>query len=381
MEAFVSRKLSLIFILIMAVNLSSCKAKVQEPAAAPAGNGYQDTTVGTVVDEVGFNVSLGKDFVGLYDIHKTSSWTAPCTAAAGEDVSCYVDAMELDLYVRGLELRYNVPKNMCNYYVFSPYYYYNLEPGYGAESFSYDVNAAGAVVNKVIGGANAAHSSWNGITPTCNYNYNTPGVNGPNCCLGSYTLTTRTWDPSLNVDPGTGVAAGGYGAPAVATVEWGGRAVNCLKGPAMDSQSKTAGGWPKDTIESVETSGKNASYNIAAPITKEAASNVHVANYSAAVLAAPNTRLSWKKVFQSATNIYPTVQPYYELTCYDRAEEIKSRIRLYVREWNNVAQFDLRTTTGNPDIGGSEATYPNQPINDYFDWADLADGDTFPSEM
>jgi len=381
MDARFRTVLNFALVSLMAAGMVSCKSKSTDTGASTIAEPYGDTTVGTVVDAVGFNISLTKDYIGLYDIHKTTSWTLPCTATAGQDIACYVDGMELDFYVRGLELRYNVPKEMCKYYVFSPYFYYNMEPGIGAEGFAYDVNAAGAVVSQSITGAHAANSYWDGTTPKCDYDYS--GANGPNCCLGSYTLTTRTWDPSLNVDPVSGVAAGGWGAPAVRTVEWGGAYGNCLKGPAMDTQQKTRDGWPKSTISNinVETEGANVSYKIAPPIEMEKGRNVYIANFSAAVLAAPDTAASWGNVFYSSAGIYRTARPYYELTCYDRAEEIKSRIRLYVREWNSVAEFDLRTTTGSPDAGGNEATYPNQPVNDYTDWADLSDGDTFPFEL
>ncbi|HAR41593.1 MAG TPA: hypothetical protein DCS07_03010 [Bdellovibrionales bacterium] len=74
----------------------SCKSKSTDTGASTIAEPYGDTTVGTVVDAVGFNISLTKDYIGLYDIHKTTSWTLPCTATAGQDIACYVDGMELD---------------------------------------------------------------------------------------------------------------------------------------------------------------------------------------------------------------------------------------------------------------------------------------------
>jgi hypothetical protein len=146
-------------------------------------------------------------------------------------------------------------------------------------------------------------------------------------------------------------------------------------GPAVDTQSKSFFGWPLTDTYFVDGTGLNKTYDVAAPIKSLRTANVYVSNYfetadhAGAPVAGTPAGMD--------TGVY-TTQGYYQWVCVDRANEIKARIRLQVREWNTAAAFDDRvnTPTGHSTTGNETSPVSGVPINDFEDWKDL--GASYP---
>jgi hypothetical protein len=63
-----------------------------------------------------------------------------------------------------------------------------------------------------------------------------------------------------------------------------------------------------------------------------------------------------------------TPQDTYQWNCYNAAQEIQSRIRLFIRKWDT----DPIVQGGTPNSSGYSGTYPTDPLDDHYDWKDMA---------
>lgn len=263
-------------------------------------------------------------------------------AGEGEQIFCYTEGRELDLHYHGISLQYNVPSTLCSYFTLMPYYYYQRAAGAGPAVVRKDTDSTGAV-----GEDNDNDGLIDGPVATCSFDYSPDNAN---CCSGSYTEVTRTWDATATV-PGYVVGSAIQG-------NWGGKASNCLAGPAMKTQNLDKNGFPMQTIFFSQGQGVNAKYEILAPLASGRTSNIFLANFFNLAEHAGSTPVA-------------IAFPYYQLTCLDRAYEVKARISLMIREWNTVSDFDLRETTpGGHDRVGAETSGIGD-FNDYEDWLDV----------
>ncbi|MEK6705486.1 MAG: hypothetical protein AABZ06_06835 [Bdellovibrionota bacterium] len=334
----------------------SCK-QPEEEAVAPTNT---LTPVGTIDNNAGFyviardecNNSTWPDYKTRFSTHKDGDFAAPCTIksdSTSKDITCIIETEELDLYSCGVKIQHNVPSDMCTYFLSTPYYYLAYAAGAGPLLFSYDIDINNSLTNIDVNDSGSNPQPNGGIdaggNPYCNYDYTSSS--GPNCCTGSYNLIIRKWDAD-KVD---------YGEASISKGTWNGSTANCLTGPAMDTQPKNSAGWPKSLIYAVENQGLNSTYDVAAPMNKER-TPIYAANY------------------YTGTKPAPVYNPYYEFSCLDRAFEIKARIRVQIREWNEVAEFE-KGASGNPDTTGTESDFSGESKNDFPDWDDYGKS-TYP---
>lgn len=351
--------------------LSACGSAVNtEKTKIPGPTYSSDNTTttpdpGTVVNSLGFFLNItNTTFTSI--LHEadntygstvgTTNFTTDCKIsddgnAVGTDLFCVAEVQELDLYFNTLTLQYHVPSNMCTYFRLSPYYFYSYEPGSGPSQASHDVLANGTIVDNL--------NTVNG-EPYCNYDYRS--ASGPNCCIGSYTDVTVTY------------ASDGSFVRSQSTKSWGGAVSNCLQGPAMTTQVKSTNGFPRATVYYVSGTGINDIYTMTHSLS-QISSNVYTANFynlSDNSGSKPISLQAPAAVSDSALQIAPNDT--YDFQCLDKAREIKSRIRLMIREWNTADEFH---EGGNPDETGTEPNFPGQSSNDHLDWKDF--GNTYPA--
>lgn len=295
----------------------------------------------------------------------TTNLTEECkitSSDTGDDLDkfCIAEMEELDLYFNALTLQYHVPPSMCSYVSFIPYYFYVFEPGQGPSSVSYALAVGGGTIEYPDG------NTKDGI-PYCQYDYTTLSSEFPNCCTGKYTLTIQDF-PQNKVTTTTGNP-------------WNGKASNCIFGNATTWDFKDELDFPTPRITYVEGVGYNQSFSIsAAGKTGSYASNIWAGNF---YNPSDHTWVAGKGTTPSgvdpnrpqALRIPENVagldkhlpSDTYRVICYDRAQEIKARIRLMIREWNSSPI----TSGGNPDATGSDPGFPGNVINDRWDWLDF----------
>lgn len=325
--------------------------------------------VGTVDDTAGFYVQHVTASEYTYITHKdASTFTTACKAVEGEAIDCILEAEEADLYYNGAKIQYNIPTTLCTYVMFRPYYYYADRYGTGPTTVQYDVDSTGAIgLDPGNTGTNTgAATGIDCATTPYKFDHSTEAPAGPNCCEGTYTQITRVWDSATSK----------YVVNAPVLGSWGGLRTNCLDGPAIATQTKTDNGYPKPDFQYVGGSGLNAVYTVASPISLGRGNNVYVANYFEAADHAAGPHPGWPAGSVVGGSDDPTM--YYEWTCLDAAAEVKSRIRLQIREWNTKAAFDDRENapTDHSLTGSETGAFSAYILNDFYDWKDL--GNSYP---
>jgi hypothetical protein len=364
------------FVFLVLLTSVSCREAIESTGESGGSTGGSGGPVGEVDNAAGFRVYVYREneeveFNQRFYFHKAGSdFTLPCkveptaTALADRDIECIVDIPEEDLHFFGMNLQYNVPTEMCEYFVFRPYYFYNWPidlVGDTPRNLEYFIDSNGDVGldtdgNGIINTATLG-PGLDGITPDCPYNYT--DVEGPNCCIGNYQLTVHSWDPDAG-------AAGDYDVT-VSRGDWGGSLGSCIWGAAVETQPLNRAGFPINDIYFVDGVGINKAYEPPTPISLST-QTVFLANYydptehSNTIAATP---------FQQPLATIGA-QDSYEFLCFDRAQEVKARIKVFIREWNEYAQWELGAT-GDYDSGAgqNEAEFPEFSKNDFFDWLDL----------
>ncbi|MFN0061151.1 MAG: hypothetical protein ACKVPX_01340 [Myxococcaceae bacterium] len=362
----------------------------------------QGTEVGVVSEGAFFVRTLDEDKFPFF-IRGPEGLVEQCqilTGQASQDVTCYLEMMEGDVHFQPLTLRYNVPSQMCEYFEFRNYHYYNFEVGHGASSIVIlkDVNLLGDVVSATCtaDGVDCSMSREAFVnvqteTATCAFDYS-PDL--PNCCFGRYAMSVTT-RADTDGNPGT---------PPVVTTssslrDWGGALEACLSGPAATDAAwpRTVLGRPIAKLWDVNDKGINGGYRIEAPINISGyPGTFHTANFftdglhnhSGLVTPGRISRLPYALDpidDRSGTDISGTyfgapTQDAYEFRCLDKAYEVINRIRVYVREWNTKAEFEAfgasAGAAGNPDVVGRESVDCEYELdlsgcNDGADWDDL----------
>jgi hypothetical protein len=285
--------------------------------------------------------------ISNYYLHSQASFTSACSVAPGtatpnNDIFCYVDVAEFDLFYNGISLRFNAPAGMCPYVKVRPYVYWGLQPGTVAAGAS-----CTATINQQTGvnsGSCSASSNltWDGAEFVCNYDYT--ASDGPNCCEGQYTLVTKTID-------NTGTAT--FSSPS--TVKMSGHMNNCYVGPGKDLAGfQNSKGWPVAVAYKDQGSGNNDKIDLASPLAKNRVSNIYLSNYYNPTDYQRNVAETGSfpvanagdipKAFESMLTGDP-VNPFYEFLCTDGAEDQIARIRVMIRSWDTVSNF---TAMSNP---------------------------------
>jgi hypothetical protein len=336
------------------------------PTASPSS-----IPVGTVTDSVGFAIGLTGDYTDHYYLHNASdstTFTTPCkivagTTGASADITCLIETPELDLYHHGVQFVVNVPTTMCTYVRKEPFYFQVEEPGQGPGVVVYSVGANGTIgrdndddgVIDVVNATNDANAPIVDGAPKCFYDHTAPGGILPNCCYGDYTLTVRTWN----------AADGDYDAVTTRT-NWGGSAANCLKGPAIDTEELTDDGYPRPYDYWTQDTGINFTYVVEPPQVKRHRTNMYVANYFDP---ADHPLLGYPISFDPST-----AQPYYQISCLDRASEVTARIRIQIREWNDYGEWLLKGSGDAETTGFESGPFGTYPIDDMADWSSVING-------
>lgn len=309
-----------------------------------------------------------------YYMHEQSTFTpSTCTiaqneaVAANRDILCIMDIAELDLYFGGYSLNFNAPPSMCEY-VEATGYNYKLEVG-GNGPTAVTVCRTDDAAATALGITSQVPAAVLNVVPsitmdqagtlTCAWNYST--LNGPNCCGGSYSLTT--------VFSATGIA--GCAAP-TRTVpggiqSWGGSAGACLEGPGTydpkspESKGPTGANGSATTGYIYDTSGVglNTEWKVASGLKLGKNANIFGSGYYTPLNPA------------AAPTAYN--QPW-TFACRDSAYDIVARIRVYTRSWDNLAGF-LAKTIDSTNPATLEALY-NEEVHDFALWSDI--GNNFP---
>jgi hypothetical protein len=350
--------------------------------------------VGVVDDSAGFYVQAQASENYTYVTHRGAesgispptypnsfTWTQACVAAAGENIMCYVEGAELDLWVNGVVLQHNIPSTMCSYFSIEYPWFFKYPAGKGSTDVTVEQDVT--TINDKV-------NSHNNGTPYCPFDYTED--DGPNCCEGDYKLHTL-------------MAVGVTGTPTNTDASWGGKASDCAVGPAMDFPYFDKRGFPIGKIYYVDGTGANDINKVASPQSREDTTNLFVANYfdidplrnyfaqsTANPLGLrasdypPGLRPTANSfmddtstipipgsggLFVSGAIAEPTPpQPFYQYTCYDRYMEVISRIRVMVRSWDTESQIGSASSYSpnhdyETDIGDTD-----EPLHDMGVWGD-----------
>ena len=316
-----------------------------------------------VDNAAGFSVGAKYNVAYPYVTHKgtgdaTDNWNESCSVQstdAVKNITCIIEAKELDLYFNGVEIEFNVPQNMCEYFGYLPPYYYNFEPGAGPSRVV--MNSDDAIQEGLTTGQISV--SGIGVVPEiyCPYDYSnkanpaSPNGAGPNCCTGSYSYVVYNTE----------------GAASTTSVDWGGKVSSCLKGPAMDLMPIASSGYPRTLYTRTAEEGTTNSYVVKAPISFSTAGNFYAANYF--VPADHPLSGGIPRAFAEIVGVAPETNPYHTFVCLDRTEEVQASITLMVRDWNLTSEYNLGAA-GDPDTA---------LFNDRDDFKDL--GDAYPEEL
>jgi hypothetical protein len=359
------------------------------------------------VDDTGFWVRAYKDCKADYKLHKNgANWDTTCSvapSATGSDknIYCTMEANEEDLYFNGFQLQYNAPADMCYYHWFLPYFFENFEIEFGPTGIipifidadgnagiDNETSGAGAgildtVYPTTVAGAIAASLEFyieNGEAK-CIYDYSSQFDGAPNCCLGSKSIRTRTFDASTNA----------YSNAVTNDGEWGGNAASCLEGAAIRSPdvAKDADGFPLAELIYTGTNGLNKLFTSHKPIELQGAGTMLLANYFKTSEHSGGVPLPLRSYLATQATLGNHFYRYYEFRCLDRNSDLLARIRLQVRDYDEYAELQKGGAAngdpvGNPDSGfwnfANSGTRPVEPapfddhyLNDFFDWKDFED--------
>ena len=186
---------------------------------------------------------------------------------SGALLNCYIEADEKELQFHGVSMAFNVPTDYCEYFSFTPYYFWNYQPGdeahtNGATSVKMILSLEGKI-KSVDGHSNAAFKDGfeattdlafnspnddaipnaDGTGAQCAYDYSSNEPPGPNCCRGTYIqYLCRASDE--NSDGEDDAPSGSYSAAPfdfcpsnyneeTVVGKWGGDPRNCLSGPSV----------------------------------------------------------------------------------------------------------------------------------------------------
>jgi hypothetical protein len=387
----ISYALRLLVLVMSSVVLSCGGSGLSDEDDFPSGGGDITETLDTST----FAISVANDEeLANYHVRTQASFGTSCSVArtaSNQDLTCYVDVPEGDLYFYGLDFVYNVPAGMCKYFRKTTYWYYNEEVGVGPSSLVLDIdlNAEATAITSATcnvngGGVVPCNSVFpevefvvegTNIKPVCKYDKTEAELS--NCCLGSYNLDKTV---TTNTVPPTVVATN-------TTQFWSGKTLDrgCFGGAGKTNWNFfTRDGYPTSSIEYVGDGTKAGLLEVSPPIqTTNTGSNIPISNF---FTEGTHTHGSFGTGLTSTLPYY--VEPItdrsgtllvsgnspYTFECLDEAFEVKHRIRAYIREWDTYADYlayiASSGVTSVPDRPGLENTNCDGvigPCNDAID--------------
>lgn len=338
-----SSRLTWFGVLSSAVLLGACPEEGPRDELPPIGQGDDDDVVAgdddDFVPQIGpmrLTITPGLDYP--MRLRESNTADSPCEITPPTDfkdyvdIECTIDINELDLYGHGLDWDLQVPANACDYLIYWHYQYEAWQVGQGPTEVSYTILPGGGYADEV--------NSING-QPYCVYDHGWRYREAPDCCLGSYTKTVT--DPLGNVT--------------VSNEFWTGTPSTCYGGAAFIDPEAVTGpdGFPVAKIVYLNESAYQKSFHFD-QLSDRFYSNVPLANYYS-----PQDHDGDRPAGLNGL----WAQPRYTFQCTDRAYEVRAEIRLTVREYNEVSQYDA---DANPDTVGVEPV-TGHPIDDLADWA------------
>jgi hypothetical protein len=326
-----------------------------------------------------------------YFLHSQASFSSACSISPGtstpnNDIYCYLDVSELDLFYNGISFRFNSPPGMCAYTKLRPYVFWRHKPGSVGAGTTCTVTqdqTNGTVNQACTAGSNL---TWNGATYDCNFDYSANGGSGPNCCTGAYTLTNVTITST-----GTSISS--------SVVKMTGAYQNCYAGPGKDLTGfQDKDGWPTTVYYKDSGSGYNSRIDITAPIDKDAGTNLYLGNYWNPTYFQRNgvetgsfpladtgnvPKALTPLTLSGATDV---VQPYYDFLCMDKADDTVARIRVLVRSWDTVSNFTAQSNPYTDPTTHEPGFNPDYFLHDRGVWNDFSPttivlGDVYPGAI
>jgi hypothetical protein len=326
---------------------------------------------------------------------KDQAWDSKCkidldaATDAERDIMCVVEMKEADIYFTDLTLQYNIPEHpRCRYITVMPYFFFRYEPGEGPGVVNWTEDANGTKTSLTFsgGGTGSTVSFGEDGAVRCGYDYT--ANEGPNCCVGSYTVNILHSDTSST---------------STETRQWGGDLASCLGGPAVDLQPKDSKQWPIPITYRLVASAASAvesafavrdvapdsaiRFGVTATASPTPApdpddgnaykkdmtikspnkwlfgNNVYTANYYEDTTALP------KAVKFPAESRF-SGNAFYDYKCIDEAAEVYAHIRVMVRDWNTKSEFIKTSNSADANVSGGEP-YFDDDYNDRWDWKDF----------
>jgi hypothetical protein len=364
--------MALLSTLLLALTACGAKDTSSEGGSGSSSSKNKNPEVGKTSEDA-FYVRLYDEGKFPFYMSQKSDFTKECKIEkddANQTMECSLELNELDLFYWGFTLQHNFPSSMCSYRRILPYWYYNYEIGVGPSTFDIAVtkNEDGEVLSSSctidsVATCSGAEGYYDFGTSSakCTYDHTLGG--GPNCCFGSYSITTTT----TNIGPGGGTSV------SYSSGIWGGNILSCIGGPGKADWSLHAESpysYPLGEVKYIAGTGENDVKKFKAPIANKV-SNFSLANF---YTPAYHTHTGYTIVGTSTSLpyfMYPiddrngsavgSSNPAYLYQCLDKNYEIAYEIKLYVREWNTYEEFIKYTTSaagesGDPDVGGNEGT-------------------------
>jgi hypothetical protein len=311
----------------------------------------------------------------------TGIWSQSCKISLGQpstDMTCVLEASELDLYFNGTTLVWNGPAEQCAYVQVSPYYFYQFQPGVGPTTISATQTTTGSgnpitQITAQSGGTVAATVNASGtIVCAADYSGSLP-IPGPNCCQGPYTLNLT----SVSIQDGVTTTTG----PVPESVEWGGNASNCLAGPAVDSQTKDSAGYPEPTLYFLNGKTVNQGYTVK-PSLGTHYTNVYAANYfappysnfDAGIGLSMDLATTPVPMQSPAGTGFRQATPWYEFSCLDNAHQYVHRIRVMIRSWDETSNLNQQLIGFSSQGGAQSLPFSDQSNYTYGTWLGAAPG-------
>ncbi len=311
-----------------------------------------------------------------YFMNKSSAFGTNCSIDAtvtGQNIVCYLDMNETDVYTQPFSLVYNVPQTMCKYFEFTPYWYYNHETGFGPTRYTISIDYSDTsrqILSSV--NCNVDGVSYPGCanipelqvvdaiagSVKCIYDQSPASAN---CCFGNYTATLTSTingaQPLTSTTSSNWNTAGGMN--------------NCTGGQGHNNWAlKTKVGYPATQITYIAGVGLNNVYTMVPPINGgNSGVNVEVANFYGDVSQSHSGYVSSR-----TTNRPYAVDPVddrngslmlpgndsYFFDCQDHNHETVNSVRVYVRAWNTYSDFLVYGTSGGvtyqPNVSGIEGS-------------------------
>lgn len=274
--------------------------------------------------------------------------------STSENILCWVEVEENDLFYVGVQFTLDIAAGNCDYIGYQPFSFYQYQPGRTVETYF-----------SVSCGCDSGCVEIAGVPPPCQYDYSVTG--GPNCDTGSIMHNTKAW--SEDSDTNSCVLVSDTNSTSLC----GGDFDACINGPVTDL-------GVKEQIVFIDNGEYSNTWEISSPNSKGLFTNKYIANY-AQFCAENDTEFDAIEYSNYAKYRAPGNEPvldplrkspFYYFTCYDKALDVKARIRVMVREWDTEFDSSNAYVEQSGPVAQMDSDALEQedlgPFNDYSDW-------------